>query len=145
DHVSPVMWNNKLYVFWLTFQKTKKNVDEQALNENAKAARFRQGWCDILTGLNSNNTLINDVNQDAFTVWKVTLNWTQLQNGKWQSQEMCKDIMELDINKFQINKANKESYTTAEAQAAIALLTSKNTIKIDEFFKNRIYLYTPFE
>ncbi len=145
DHISPVMWNNKLYIFWLTFQKTKPNVNEQTLVDNNKAARFRTGWCDTLTGLSSNTTLINDVDHDAFTVWKVTLNWTQLQNGKWQSQEMCKDIMELDVNKFQINQTNKDSYTSANAQAAINLLTSRNSVKIDEFFKNRIYLYTPFE
>ena len=145
DHISPVMWNNKLYVFWLTFQKTKSTVNEQTLIDNNKAARFRQGWCDTLTGLSSANALINDTDHDAFSVWKVTLNWTQLQNGKWQSQELCKDIMELDINKFQINQINKDSYSAPGAVEAIELLTAKNTVKIDEFFKNRIYLFTPFE
>jgi len=162
DHVSPVMWNNKLYVFWLTFQKTNgaKQSNESTTNsgtvgngkpgmrgnsDQKKAAEFNSNqWTNILTTANGGN-LFADAGDEQYTVWKVTLNWTQLQNGKWQSQEMCKDIMELDINKFKINEVNKESYTFPEAKAAIELLTSMNTVKIDEFFKNRIYLYTPFE
>jgi len=153
DHVSPVMWNNKLYVFWLTFQKTKgadpSNQSSGGMRDNSdqkKAEKFNLSnkWTDILTTANGGN-LYPDAGEAQYTVWKVTLNWTQLQNGKWQSQEMCKDIMELDINKFQINQHNKDSYTSAGAKEAIDLLTGRNTVKIDEFFKNRIYLYTPFE
>lgn len=152
DQVSPVMWNNKLYIFWLTFQKTKgadPNTENSAgMNANSdqkKAERFNNNkWTKALTTANG-GTLFGNVGEEQLTVWKVTLNWTQLQNGKWQSQEMCKDIMELDINKFQINKANKDSYSSAGAKEAIELLTGRNTVKIDEFFKNRIYLYTPFE
>ncbi len=152
DHVSPVMWNNKLYVFWLTFQKTngakQSNESTTGMRGNSdqkKAGEFNSNqWTNILTTANAGNLFV-DAGDEQYTVWKVTLNWTQLQNGKWQSQEMCKDIMELDINKFKINEVNKESYTFPEAKAAIELLTSMNTVKIDEFFKNRIYLYTPFE
>lgn len=152
DHVSPVMWNNKLYVFWLTFQKTTgavpSNQDSAGMRNNSdqkKAEEFNNNkFTNVLTTANGGN-LFSNAGDEQYTVWKVTLNWTQFQNGKWQSQELCKDIMELDINKFQINQANKDSYTSADAKAAIDLLTAKNTVKIDEFFKNRIYLYTPFE
>ncbi|RYE00042.1 MAG: hypothetical protein EOP54_01825 [Sphingobacteriales bacterium] len=155
DQVSPVMWNNKLYVFWLTFQKTKGADGENKADDNTigngkpsmrnnATAPNSNKWTDILTTANGGN-LVGNIGEEQYTVWKVTLNWTQFQNGKWQSQEMCKDIMELDINKFQINQTNKNSYTSADAKAAIDLLTGKNTVKIDEFFKNRIYLYTPFE
>lgn len=167
DQVSPVMWNNKLYVFWLTFQKTKGPggaTEDQSSStyrpgatvgngkpsmrdnsDQVKAARFNnQYWTDTLISSN-NGALFGDAGDEQYTVWKVTLNWTQLQNGKWQSQEMCKDIMELDLQKFQINVLNKKSYSEPEAIDAIKLLTQSNTIKMDEFFKNRIYLYTPFE
>lgn len=162
DHVSPVMWNNKLYIFWLTFQKTNgaKQANESTTtsgtvgngkpsmrdnSDQAKAARFNnQYWTDTLISSN-NGALFGDAGEEQLTIWKVTLNWTQLQNGKWQSQEVCKDIMELDLNKFQINVLNKKSYSEPEAIDAIKLLTQSNTVKMDEFFKNRIYLYTPFE
>lgn len=156
DHVSPVMWNNKLYVFWLTFQKTQVARNEStattgtvgngkpSMRNNATTIVSDNNWGNILTTAN-NGTLFGDAGEEQYTVWKVTLNWTQLQNGKWQSQEICKDIMELDLNKFQINVLNKRSYSEPEAADAIKLLTQGNTIKMDEFFKNRIYLYTPFE
>lgn len=160
DHVSPVMWNNKLYIFWLTFQKTQAARNEgttttatvgngkpsmRGNSDQKKAEEFNNNkWTNVLTTANGGN-LYPDAGDEQYTVWKVTLNWTQLQNGKWQSQEVCKDIMELDINKFQINTLNKISYGEPAAFDAIKLLTQNNTVKMDEFFKNRIYLYTPFE
>ncbi|OJV52558.1 MAG: hypothetical protein BGO31_07905 [Bacteroidetes bacterium 43-16] len=152
DQVSPVMWNNKLYIFWLTFQKTKApngSTENQSSSDRPGAKKAQEfnvsnKWTDVLTKSNGGN-LFPDAGEEQYTIWKVTLNWTQLQNGKWQSQEVCKDIMELDINKFQINTLNKLSYGEPAAFDALKLLTQNNTVKMDEFFKNRIYLYTPFE
>lgn len=156
DHVSPVMWNNKLYLFWLTFQKSKGDNTNSGNSGTAGTVgngkpSMRNGATNAYSGRNWVNTLTDGTNalasgneDEKNTIWKVTLNWSQLQNGKWQSQELCKDIMELDISKYELNDLDIQSYNTGNARASMDLLSNKGDHRIDELFRNRIYFYPYF-
>ncbi|MNU14855.1 hypothetical protein D3C71_29750 [compost metagenome] len=178
QHVVPVMWNNKMYLFWLTFQKkkpsTSNNTDTSLSvtdrpgatvgngkpSMDSKADRFADpkkarefaytgnNWTEIMTNpyANAGTAIMNDADNDRYSIWNITLNWSQFQDGKWLSHDLSKDIMDIDLAKIQIN-GNAKSSITDNVQAAdiIYKLTNNGSITIEEFFRKRIFLFTPFD
>ncbi|RQO30137.1 hypothetical protein DBR32_11160 [Taibaiella sp. KBW10] len=146
QHIAPVMWNNKLYLFWLTFQKKKLNVEEAKPSMRGYTGRK---WSELLTlpGAVSGNgsSLVNDPEKDKNTIWNVTLNWSQYQDQKWLSHDLSKDVMELDLSKIEVNDNAVNSLNTPDAAQTLRKLTNNGMQSIDEFFKKRIFLYTPYD
>ncbi len=140
EHVVPVIWNDKLYLFWLTFQsKNAKSTASTTPNVSGGSGL----WVDaVLPYYNqaSNPQLDMDGQQ-----LDITLNWSLRQNEKWLNHELCKDVMNMDISKLKMNSESSNSYSNSGSVAAFDLLTKKRTVKVDEFFKNRIYLLTPIK
>ena len=171
QHVVPVMWNNKLYLFWLSFQKQKPSTaapsssdasvsdrpgatvgnGKPSMTDQRKAKEFPytgNSWTELMTNPNANAgaAIINDLQNDRFSSWKITLNWSQYQDGKWLSHELSKDIMDIDLDKILVNGNDKESITNdAQAAEIIYKMTNNGAMTIDELFRKRIFLFSPFD
>ncbi len=140
DHVVPVVWNRKLYLFWLTFQK-KKVTDDEASNAK-KNNRFTSNkeWTEMM--VDTKNMFIIDNVNDAYSQWEIKLNWSQYKDGKWMASELTKDTMIIDLSKIVMSNAAQASLgNVAAAKQAISWLNNRGEIKADEFVKNRLYLY----
>lgn len=156
-YVVPVMWNNKMYLFWLSFQKKKPNFDnsgEPAAFSDRPGAKpsmttySGNSWTQLMTNnsiTGSGKGLINDDQYDRYNVWNINLNWSQYQDGKWLSHEICKDIMDIDISKILVNGNAKDSIMTAQAAETIYNLTNNGSMGVDDFFTKRIFLFTPYD
>jgi hypothetical protein len=95
---------------------------------------------------NAGTAIMNDTDNDRYSIWNITLNWSQFQDGKWLSHDLSKDIMDIDLAKIQINGNDKASITdNAQAADIIYKLTNNGSITIEEFFRKRIFLFTPFD
>ncbi len=153
DHVAPVMWNNRLYLFWLTFQK--RNLSEEEVEKRRKDNVFdgRNGayvWGEMLTqrgaAAGSVTNIVSDDKNNRFNQWDITLNWSSYLDNKWQKSDLSKDVMNIDISKVRINNDARQSYSNVSyAQSVMQVLTKRGEVPLDELFKNRIYLYTPYE
>ncbi len=150
DHVVPVMKNDRLYLFWLSFQ-SKRPADgklQEELADDQRGFYKPNSWIDMLNYRGTNGgsgRLMEDKGNDRYNQWDITLNWTSYLDSKWQKSDMCRDVMNIDMSKVQINNAARQSYNnTSYAQSVLQVLTKRGEVKIDELFKNRIYLFAPF-
>lgn len=149
DHVAPVIWNRKLYLFWLTFQKKKPSEEEIGLRRKEYIFTAGMEWTEALrergrTG--GTGSVITDPQYDGYNQWDITLNWSQFKDGKWLASELSKDTMNIDISKAILSNIALSSYSDYnKSKQAIDWLTNRGEIKMDELFKNRLYLYPTFE
>lgn len=142
DHVAPVMWNGRLYLFWLTFQASK--LSDAEISNAKKGAEFtlQKEWIEAVSLGQSSNLSGNA----AYTKWDIVLNWSQYQNNKWQKSDLSRDTMNLDISKVLVNGEAVQSYSnTTYSNSVLQILTKRGEVKTDEFFKNRLYLYAPYD
>ena len=152
DHVIPVIWNRKLYLFWLTFRF--KRLSDEAIADKKKDMKFSTGlseWLDIIDnkpGMRDYNTVRiapADIS-DAFSNIDITLNWSQYKDHKWLASEMSKDTMTFDLSKVVLNQIGLNSYSnTVNAQKIMSWLNNRGDIKMDELFRNRVYFFHTFE
>jgi hypothetical protein len=153
DHVAPVMWNNRLYLFWLTFQKRTLSDAEVEKRRKDNVFDGRNGayvWGEMLTQRGaaggSVTNIVSDDKNDRFNQWDITLNWSSYLDNKWQKSDLSKDVMNIDISKVRINNDARQSYSNVSyAQSVLQVLTKRGEVSLDELFKNRLYLYTPYE
>jgi hypothetical protein len=142
DHVALVVWNRRLYIYWLTFIEKSYNEDE--------ALRIKQDilfnilsygweyWVDQMT------TLLTDGGNDRFKYWMVQLNWSELKDGKWLAPMIAKDVMELKPHKIVLSGRESLFFSTVasrkDSRDFYSFLANKTEIKIHEMFRNRLYL-----
>lgn len=145
DHVVPVIWNRKLYLFWLTFQKKKRTEEEIPKPVSGVVDKWvdnirHSGLMGTQQGRFENS--YNDLSNDSANIWNITLNWSQFKDGKWLATEMSKDVMNMDMLKARISTQAKTSLTNvALTKKILGWLNNREEIKIDDFFRNRLYLY----
>jgi len=171
DHITPAMWNGKLYLFWLTFQR--KKLSDAALEaaktdvgRNSKKFRFNElqgngaandpilNWANIMTstiitpgtGLSSDadeNKLFQDLDNSSYTDWEITLNWSQYKDNKWLANEQSDDTMNMNVSRAIIGRVpiNDFIQNWSNYKSVIDWLTNHKEVKIDEFFKSRLYLF----
>jgi len=149
DHVVPLMWNNRLYLFWLTFQNVppvQAQLDQE-LAADASGAYSARSWIDNLTQPDGGSApVISDSGNNRYNQWNITLNWSLYQDSQWKKFDIGKDIMNIDISKVLINNNAIASYgNTGYAQTVLQVLTKRGEVRIDELFKNRLYLFAPME
>ena len=79
DHVMPLIWNRRLYVFWPTFVKKAVPPDHPAsIDPTSRAFRSRtQG-----------------------PYWQVSLAWTELRHNKWSAKQLSKNAFDMDPGYF---------------------------------------------
>lgn len=147
NHVTPVMWNGRLYLFWLTFIKKQANTEElqQLIIQNQSSSFNNKKWINKITDPNAE--LVNDeINNFRFSKWEIRLHWSQFQDGRWSASSMSKDVMEFDFSRMILNNNAIQSYSDwSNSKQTWDLLSKKNEIPLDEFFTNRIYLLASYE
>lgn len=142
DHIAPVFFNNKLHIFWLTFINRKNMFPVPPLAPSPPSKK----WVDVLNtvGGGYKDFRILPVVEDGRDITcDVMLNWTYLQDQKWQKHQIGKEVMQMEIGRYEINVTEQDSYGSAESNQAFKTFTKKGDIKLEDFFKNRIYLLAP--
>jgi hypothetical protein len=79
DHVMPLIWNRRLYVFWPVF--TKKVVPPphpDSVDPTSKSIPI----------------------VDSRSFWQVSLAWTELRHNKWTSKQVSKNAFDMDPGYF---------------------------------------------
>lgn len=147
SHLTPLMWNGRLYLFWLSFLKKKPNTEEQnqLIAQNQASTFNNKKWIQKITQPASD--LVDDqYSNNRFTTWEIRLHWSQHLNGQWTASSFSKDVMEIDISKILLNNYAIQSFSdTNKAKAIWQLLAKGNEISLDDVFKNRLYLLASFE
>jgi hypothetical protein len=156
DHIVPVVWNRKLYVFWMGFQRKSMGNDEKLTvkaQESTTSVKvwdqpslFRSKshtWGNMLVKNIGNQSITTDLNDNRYNQWDVTLSWTVFKENKWTPAEISKDVMNMAVNKLHISDQAEATYTASlqNAQKVFSFLTKNGEIKLDELFKNKLYLY----
>ncbi len=151
DHVIPVIWNRKLYLFWLTF-RTKA-----AREEDISSKRFRNNenvemeWLQALNkrgGLSGGlmSLIPSNESEEGYGHLEITLNWSQYKDNKWLASEMSRDIMGIDMSRAILSTIAQNSMSNFDyTQKVYNWLNNRGDIKLDELFRNRIYFFHTFE
>lgn len=149
DHVTPVMWHGRLYLFWLTFipkQSTKWYPKPPTTTYNPAADNPLRVWTNMIEKKHEGIlTITVDGNQDdKQTGWDIKLNWTQYKDDKWLAAEMCKDVMHLEPSQVLLTDHERSVFnsisTTDTKYSFYAAMTDNGEQKIADLFKNRLYL-----
>lgn len=74
DHLMPIIWNRKLYVFWPTF--VKKTVPPQSPSSIDATSK-------------------NIPVQNGQPYWQVSLAWSELRHNKWSAKQMSKNALDI--------------------------------------------------
>ncbi len=89
DHILPVVWNNRLLLFWLSFNEKQESEDG--------------GFKIPASG---------DTVSPALKYWEVKLVWSEYKKDKWTSKKMSKEFIKTPvnnvINKFQLESSIKD-------------------------------------
>lgn len=80
DHVMPMIWNRRLYVFWPVFQK-KAIPPPQPSSIDATSHSI-------------------PVPTSGSPFWQVSLAWTELKHNKWTSKQVSKNAFDMDPKYF---------------------------------------------
>ncbi|MEO5601611.1 MAG: neuraminidase-like domain-containing protein [Cyclobacteriaceae bacterium] len=110
DHVLPVVWNNRLLLFWLSFNEKQESEDD--------------GFKVPASG---------DTIAPALRYWEVKLVWSEYKKDKWTSKKMSKEFIKTPVNNV-INKFQLES--SIEAEKLIINLFSWLSLGNAGFFDN---------
>lgn len=171
DHVTPVFWNRRLYLFWLSFRETQEKF---YLPAGTKMTDFNQG-----DSYGSSYWFFNDdFDVDATTgvdsgryqkILYTTVNWTEYKNNKWQKPKVAKEELVTKINPkvedyilSQINDYERgpKAYVTGKNSvnfrpgatqkplmgvnyngAFLKLITEDKDISALDLIKSRMYLF----
>lgn len=79
DHVMPLIWNRRLYVFWPMFVKKAQPPDHPStIDPTSKSIPVT----------------------DSRSFWEVSLAWTELRHNKWSSKQVSKNAFHIDPGYF---------------------------------------------
>lgn len=157
DHVTAVMWNRRLYLFWLTFTE-KAFREEEVVKPNLMDSdtwMYEQfAALSPYTGVSSN---YKNYEKGYNKYWNVYLNWSEFKDNKWQPTKISEEAMELIPANVHIPWEASQSiytrYTTPLATSPVIteyewlmdFLTKQKEIGIHEVFRNRLRLFANVE
>lgn len=79
DHVMPLIWNRRLYVFWPVFlRKTIPPRNPGSFDPTSKSIPVNE----------------------SIPYWQVSLAWTELKHNKWSSKQVSKNAFDIDSSYF---------------------------------------------
>ncbi len=99
DHVMPMIWNRRLYVFWPTFVKKTPPPDHPA---------------------SFDPTSKNIPVPDPPSHWQVSLAWTELKHNKWSAKQLSKNAFDIDPQFFVPDDPNRYAKYAYSFKTAIA-------------------------
>jgi len=138
QHAVPHVWNDKLYLFWLTFQTKNPGGNPPPVASGIPSSGEGSRWLDAVLPLYGSPT--GNQNPEGIQV-NITLNWSLRQDGKWLNHVLCKDVMSIDINKVRINlPAAEANNSSANMEDFFNTQAKRGEMEIDELFESRLYL-----
>jgi len=140
DHVMAVVWNRRLYLFWLTF--IEKALNEEQAKNIGKLSGSSQIWTDKFGSATGTDLLT--LTEAKRKYWHIQLNWSQRKDGKWLAPSMSKDMMELVPAKVKLTDSASSSYTNVSG-AMLDHLTKRGEKELHEVFRDRIYIAPHFD
>ena len=66
DHLIPIVWNRRLYLFWPLFTEKQRQPTQKERNENADPAMY----------------------------WEIKLAWSEYKNGTWSGKRLGKQVLQ---------------------------------------------------
>ena len=79
DHLMPLIWNRRLYVFWPSFaKKAVPPPHKDTIDTSSKSIPL----------------------QDSRSYWQVSLAWTELRHNKWSAKQVSKNAFDMDPGYF---------------------------------------------
>ena len=142
DHVAPVVWNDRLYLFWLTF--TEKSLREEDMNDIKKKQENYVGpypyWVKTMA---VDQHAVTDEAKARSAYWDIYLNWSEYKDGRWLSSQVSQDKMTLEPHKIQYANDSTKSYsrTQNELNILLAELTQRRDLSLAEVFRDRLRLH----
>lgn len=146
DHITPVVWNGRLYLFWLTFKKKQPTEEELELMRGSNKNSFVSFLSSILKREpNSYRIFLGQLKTVMYNTLEVTLNWAEYyaSSHKWITNNYAKDIMHIPLYNMRVNESenpNLSSGSHKTAQDMYMWLTHREEISFDDFFINRLFL-----
>lgn len=137
EQVVPYVWNNKLYLFWLTF------ADKAAPVQTQSPGTPNSEWF-----YNNKQELNGEVTSSAggsnavyYKQLEITLNFSEYKNGSWTKHKSAKDKLLIKLNPDVLkNLASYLSSSSAPPGNYYNFLTKNRTLSITDLIKSRIYL-----
>ncbi len=149
EHVIPVVWSNRLYLFWLTFKdkigkinpidiSPYKEFDQWGNEINNRywdgnwhfSPWFYNGW-----GQANLDTSSDGLNQLQI---EITLNWSEYKDGKWSKHKVGTNNMLMKLNPT-VDRYYR--FHIAGGTQEMNLISQNRTLTITELIKSRFYLY----
>lgn len=140
DHVVPFVWNNRLFLFWLSFIEkaapfttAMRAISPTAIPDNYK--EWFWNYADDIDGtVSTSTTTVNNF----YKKLEININWAEYKNGEWKESTRSKDSVSLNINPF-LEQMIKDGNATAKS--IFRELRNANAQDITNFIKSRIFLY----
>ncbi|MCG7893955.1 MAG: neuraminidase-like domain-containing protein [Candidatus Thiodiazotropha taylori] len=89
DHLIPVMWNRRLYLFWPIFT-------EKAEPLQAKMPKAGESF-----------------DSDPKKYWEIKLAWSERKQGKWVNKSLSTDVISIDIDERSLTEKSSNFYFRA--------------------------------
>lgn len=150
DHITPVFWNRRLYLFWLSFRETQEKFYISAGSDVNKFKNEVKSYGSSYWFYNDdyNINAVNGIDSGIYQkVLYTTVNWTEYKNDKWQKPKVAKEELVTKLNPkledyilSQINDYNT-SNTKNYNGAFLKLITENKEINAVDLIKSRMYLF----
>jgi hypothetical protein len=151
EHVAPVIWNKRLYLFWLTFKEKKVQLDFPGWNTNFGTVpgwanssvlgdKYFYSYPDAYGADNEHND--SGVATVKHRQFEISLNWTEHKDGKWLKHKIAKDKALIKAN-FLLEDFIKGFFktTTQPLQKKVYnSLLDNNEMELGEFVKSRFFM-----
>jgi hypothetical protein len=87
DHLIPVIWNRRLYIFWPNFTQKAQQA------QSASSGSDPNGQTPLTK--ESLGALLKSQTQEPQKYWEISLAWSEYKQGKWSSKQVAKQVLQL--------------------------------------------------
>lgn len=108
NHIAPIVWNNRVYVFWTTCTEKKIKANQgPGTSDVGGLKHVMNNWGGNNSQFFYNDPLSpsvepdpNDKDAGFYHQLEFTLNWTEYKDGKWQKQKVGKETAKVTLNPY---------------------------------------------
>src|SRR5262249_43190598 len=96
DHMVPVIWNRRLYIFWPIFTQKANPPTQQPTNTTPIT-----------------QASVGDLQSAAIPpqkYWEISLAWSEYKQNKWSPKQLAKQVLELDPEPFSNFDQSNDQY-----------------------------------
>jgi hypothetical protein len=160
SHIVPYVWQNRLYVFWLTFAQKQAAFTPSMESINSAISTdlyFAVAYLSLSSSYTASEVgwLYNDQSapnmdyasggnsgsNNTYTQFDLTLNWTEYKNSKWQNQQVGKETMTIKTNPWLQYELNNYVYpNNATEKQLFNSLMNNGQLSVMDLFQSRFYL-----